>query len=157
MTLTPPLAIVILAAGKGTRMNSDKPKVMHDIAGRPMLGWLIELAESLNPEKIIVVTAPGMEDVAAASAPHLVAYQAVQRGTGDAVKPALPHLKGFDGKVLILLGDEPFLDAAVLREMIGWNGLSVMAVRPALAERSGADDRPRGRHARPYRRGKRRQ
>lgn len=125
-----PLAIVILAAGKGTRMKSHLPKVMHRIAGRPMIGWLIEVAESLNPEKIVVVTAPGMDDVAAAVAPHSVALQKEQRGTGDAVKPALEHLKGFTGKVLILLGDEPFLDKAVLEEMIGWDGLSVMAVRP---------------------------
>lgn len=125
-----PLAIVILAAGKGTRMKSAKPKVMHEIAGRPMIGWLIETAESLNPEKIIVVTAPGMEDVAKASAPHQIAIQETQKGTGDAVKPALPFLKGFEGKVLILLGDEPFLDKAGLEEMIGWDGLSVMAVRP---------------------------
>lgn len=125
-----PLAIVILAAGKGTRMKSDKPKVMHEIAGRPMIGWLIEVAESLSPEKIVVVTAPGMDDVAAAVAPHPVAIQKEQKGTGDAVKPALPLLKGFEGKILILLGDEPFLDKNVLEEMIGWNGLSVMAVRP---------------------------
>lgn len=124
------LAIVILAAGKGTRMKSEKPKVMHEIAGRPMIGWLIETAESLNPEKIIVVTAPGMDDVAMAVAPHQVAIQKQQKGTGDAVKPALEFLKDFKGKVLILLGDEPFLDKAVLEEMIGWNGLSVMAVRP---------------------------
>ncbi len=125
-----PLAVVILAAGKGTRMKSGKAKVMHEIAGRPMIGWLIEIAESLNPEKIIVVTAPGMDDVAAAAAPHQVAIQQTQKGTGDAVKPAIPLLKGFDGKVLILLGDEPFLDKNKLEEMINWNGLSVMAVRP---------------------------
>jgi bifunctional UDP-N-acetylglucosamine pyrophosphorylase/glucosamine-1-phosphate N-acetyltransferase len=125
-----PLAIVILAAGKGTRMKSQLPKVMHKIAGRPMIGWLVEVAESLAPEKIIVVTAPGMDDVAAAVAPHQVAIQKEQKGTGDAVKPALPFLKDFTGKVLILLGDEPFLDKSVLEEMIGWNGLSVMAVRP---------------------------
>ncbi len=125
-----PLAIVILAAGKGTRMKSHLPKVMHEIAGRPMIGWLIEVAESLSPEKIIVVTAEGMDDVTAAVAPHQIAIQKEQRGTGDAVKPALPFLKGFEGKVLILLGDEPFLDRDVLEEMIGWNGLSVMAVRP---------------------------
>jgi len=125
-----PLAIVILAAGKGTRMKSDKPKVMHEIAGRPMISWLIETAQSLKPEKIIVVTAPGMGDVATASVPHEVAIQTTQKGTGDAVKPAIPLLKGFDGKVLILLGDEPFLDRSVLEEMIEWNGLSVMAVRP---------------------------
>lgn len=129
-----PLAIVILAAGKGTRMKSALPKVMHRIAGRPMIGWLIEVAESLSPEKIIVVTAPGMDDVAAAVAPHQVAIQETQRGTGDAVKPALPHLKDFAGKVLVLLGDEPFLDRNVLEEMIGWNGLSVMAVRPLSAK-----------------------
>lgn len=125
-----PLAIVILAAGKGTRMKSAKAKVMHEIAGRPMIGWLIEAAESLSPEKIIVVTAPGMDDVAAATAPHQVAIQQTQRGTGDAVKPAIPFLKGFDGKVLILLGDEPFLDKKILEKMINWSGLSVMAVRP---------------------------
>ena len=125
-----PLAIVILAAGKGTRMKSDKPKVMHEIAGRPMIGWLIETAQALNPEKIIVVTAPGMDDVAKAASPHQIAIQTEQRGTGDAVKPALPFLRGFEGKVLILLGDEPFLDKDVLEEMIGWDGLSVMAVRP---------------------------
>jgi bifunctional UDP-N-acetylglucosamine pyrophosphorylase/glucosamine-1-phosphate N-acetyltransferase len=130
MTRKDPLAIVILAAGKGTRMKSQRPKVMHEIAGRPMIGWLIEVAQSLNPEKIIVVTAPGMDDVANAAAPHQVAIQQTQRGTGDAVKPALPFLKDFKGKVLILLGDEPFLDKAVLEEMIGWDGLSVMAVRP---------------------------
>lgn len=125
-----PLAIVILAAGKGTRMKSDLPKVMHQIAGRPMIGWLIEVAESLSPEKIIVVTAEGMDDVKEAVAPHQTVIQKEQRGTGDAVKPAIPLLKGFEGKVLILLGDEPFLDKNVLEEMIGWNGLSVMAVRP---------------------------
>lgn len=125
-----PVAIVILAAGKGTRMKSQKPKVMHEIAGRPMIGWLVELAESLLPEKIVVVTAEGMDDVKAAVAPHDIAIQSVQRGTGDAVKAALPHLKDFNGKVLVLLGDEPFLDRAVLEEMIKWNGISVMAIRP---------------------------
>ena len=134
MNKTEPLAIVILAAGKGTRMKSDLPKVMHRIAGRPMISWLVEVAESLSPKKIVVVTAPGMDDVAAAVAPHQIAIQHTQRGTGDAVKPALPFLKDFKGKVLILLGDEPFLDKNVLEEMIGWNGLSVMAVRPLSAK-----------------------
>lgn len=125
-----PLAIVILAAGKGTRLKSEKPKVMHEIAGRPMISWLLEVSESLNPQKIIVVTAPDMDDVAAAVVPHQVAIQVDQKGTGDAVKPALPFLKDFKGKVLVLLGDEPFLDKSVMEEMIAWDGLSVMAVRP---------------------------
>ena len=130
MTKTESLAIVILAAGKGTRMKSEKPKVMHEIAGRPMISWLLETAQSLNPEKIVVVTAPSMNDVVVACAPHQVAFQQEQRGTGDAVKPALEYLKDFKGKVLILLGDEPFLDKAALAQMIAWDGLSVMAVRP---------------------------
>ena len=82
MTRKEPLAIVILAAGKGTRMKSSLPKVMHKIAGRPMIQWLVEVAESLSPEKIIVVTAPGMDDVAQAVAPHQIAIQETQRGTG---------------------------------------------------------------------------
>jgi len=128
MNTDTPLAIVILAAGKGTRMRSSLPKVMHKVAGRPMVNWLIEAAENLNPEKIIVITAPDMDDVAEAVAPHHTAIQETQKGTGDAVKPALPYLKDFDGKVLILLGDEPFLDIAVLEEMITTDGLSVMAI-----------------------------
>lgn len=124
------LAIVILAAGKGTRMKSALPKVMHPVAGRPMIAWLIETAESLKPEKIIVVTAPGMDDVARAVAPHATVVQEKQSGTGDAVRPALPLLEGFTGKVLILLGDEPFVPVEDLKRMIAWKGLSVMAVRP---------------------------
>lgn len=130
MTKNTPIAVVILAAGKGTRMKSDLPKVMHPIAGRPMINWLIETAEGLNPEKIIVVTAPDMDDVAKAVAPYPTVIQKQQHGTGDAVKPALELLKGFKGKVLILLGDEPFLDKKVLEKMIKWDGLSVMAVSP---------------------------
>ncbi len=130
MTENTPIAVVILAAGKGTRMKSDLPKVMHPIAGRPMINWLIETAEKLNPEKIIVVTAPDMDDVAKAVRPYQTVVQKQQRGTGDAVRPALDMLKGFQGKVLILLGDEPFLDKNILEKMIKWDGLSVMAVRP---------------------------
>ncbi len=122
------LAVVILAAGKGTRMKSSLSKVMHKVAGRPMINWLIDTAESLEPEKIIVVSAPGQDDVASAVAPHNVAIQEEQRGTGDAVKPALAHLKDFKGKVLILLGDEPFISVDVLEDMIAHDGLSAMAI-----------------------------
>jgi bifunctional UDP-N-acetylglucosamine pyrophosphorylase/glucosamine-1-phosphate N-acetyltransferase len=124
------LAVVILAAGKGTRMKSDLPKVMHRIAGRPMINWIIDAAEGLKPDKIIVVTAPGMDDVKAAAHPYDCVIQKTQKGTGDAVKPALPFLKNFKGKVLVLLGDEPFLNKAVLKKMAAQDGLAVMAVRP---------------------------
>lgn len=129
-----PLAIIILAAGKGTRMKSSMPKVMHKIAGRPMIKWVIERAESLNPDHIIVVTAAGMDNVAASVAPHKIAIQKEQRGTGDAVKPAMELLKNFDGKVLILLGDEPFVDGDVLSDMVAHDGCSVMAVIPPSNE-----------------------
>jgi bifunctional UDP-N-acetylglucosamine pyrophosphorylase/glucosamine-1-phosphate N-acetyltransferase len=128
------LAVVILAAGKGTRMKSALPKVMHKVAGRPMINWVIERAESLNPEKIIVVIAPDMDEVAATVAPHKVAIQKQQNGTGDAVKPAMELLAGFDGKVLILLGDEPFVDIDVLEDMIAHDGASVMGVVPPSSD-----------------------
>lgn len=128
MKKTSNLAIIILAAGKGTRMKSNLPKVMHQIVGRPMIGWLIESCESLNPDKIIVVTAPDMDDVAAEILPHQIAIQKNQLGTGDAVKPALEYLKDFKGRVLILLGDEPFIDLEVTKDMINYDGIAAMAV-----------------------------
>lgn len=122
------LAVIILAAGKGKRMKSSLPKVMHKIAGQPMIKWLIETAEQLNPTKIIVVSAPDQPELEKAVAPHLIAIQAEQKGTGDAVRPAMEHLKGFKGKILILLGDEPFVELHTLQDMIAHDGLSVMAV-----------------------------
>ncbi len=128
MTKNSNLAIIILAAGKGSRMKSDLPKVMHKIAGRTMLGWLIESCESLNPEKLIVVTAPDMDEVVDAVSPHLVVFQKEQNGTGDAVKPALEHLKDFKGRVLILMGDEPFVNLDVIQDMIDYEDIAAMAV-----------------------------
>ena len=128
MTKKIPLAVVILAAGQGTRMRSALPKVMHKIAGRPMIDWVVETAESLQPEKIIIVTAPQSGVVAHATMPVDYVVQQKQNGTGDAVKPAAEKLKDFDGNVLILMGDEPFVDVSVLEAMIAYDGLSVMAI-----------------------------
>jgi len=113
-----PLACIILAAGQGKRMKSAKPKAMHEIAGRPMIGWTLETATKLNPEKIIVVTAPDGQAVRDYAAAHECVIQEKPLGTGDAVKAALPALKGFSGDVLILLGDMPFIDADTLRALI---------------------------------------
>ena len=124
------LAVVILAAGKGTRMKSSLSKVMHKVAGRPIINWVIEAAAGLKPAKIMVVVGPDMEDVEAAVAPHQCVIQQEQKGTGDAVKPAMDVLKNFDGQILILLGDEPFLSTDILQEMIDYDGASVMAVEP---------------------------
>src|SRR5690606_17364010 len=99
MTNNIPLSCIILAAGQGKRMKSARPKVMHEIAGRPLIAWLLEQVVALGPEKIIVVTAPGADDLAKAVAPHQTVVQQTPRGTGDAVKAALPALKGFTGDV----------------------------------------------------------
>lgn len=112
------LAVIILAAGKGSRMKSNKPKVMHEIAGLPMINWLLSTVETLEPEKIIVVTADGMDDVADAAAPYIIAIQTEQNGTGDAVKAACPHLEGFTGDVLVLLGDVPFITPDTLEDLV---------------------------------------
>lgn len=128
------LAVVILAAGKGTRMKSSLPKVMHELAGRPMISWLLETVEELAPQKIIIVAGPDMESLAQAVKPYPVVIQDTQNGTGDAVKPALPLLEGFDGKVLILMGDEPFVKTDALRAMLAEEGVSVMAVEPFVSK-----------------------
>ncbi len=112
------LAVVILAAGKGTRMKSRLAKVLHPVAGLPMISHLIKTAESLKPKKIIVVLAPGMDEVAAVVAPHMVAIQKQQKGTGDALKAALEHLGDFKGQVLVLNGDVPLVSASTLKELV---------------------------------------
>ncbi len=117
-----PLAIVILAAGKGTRMKSDTPKVMQNLAGLPMINWLIATAEKLEPEKIIVVVGPGMKDLEAAVKPHQTMLQDTRNGTGGAVRTALPALEGFDGDVLILLGDAPLIRLETLQNLIEARG-----------------------------------
>lgn len=128
------LAVVILAAGKGTRMKSRLAKVLHPVAGLPMISHLIQTAESLKPKKIIVVLAPGMDDVAAAVAPHMVAIQKQQRGTGDALKAALEHLQGFKGQVLVLAGDVPLISKATIEMLVSHHrkgknfGASVLAM-----------------------------
>jgi len=120
-----PLAIVILAAGKGTRMKSDKPKVMHELAGKPMINWLIDTCEQLNPQKIITVIGPDMPELAEAVAPYETAIQETRDGTGGAVKCALPHLEGFNGDVLILMGDEPLVHLESLQALINAGSLAV--------------------------------
>lgn len=113
-----PLACVILTAGFGKRMKSAKPKVMHEIAGQPMIKWLLRSVEDLAPEKIIVVTAPDAVSVAQTVKPHMTVVQQKPLGTGDAVRAALPALAGFTGDVLVLLGDMPLLSAGMMQGLI---------------------------------------
>lgn len=118
--MTRPVAAIILAAGKGTRMKSDLHKVLHPIAGRSMLLHLIDSVARLSPERVVVVTGAGREQVEAAVAPLGVgtAIQAEQLGTGHAVAQARDALAGFDGDVLILYGDVPLVETATMKRMI---------------------------------------
>ncbi|ODP38547.1 bifunctional UDP-N-acetylglucosamine diphosphorylase/glucosamine-1-phosphate N-acetyltransferase GlmU [Sphingomonas turrisvirgatae] len=117
---TRPVAAIILAAGSGTRMKSDTHKVLHPIAGRPMLLHLTASVAQLSPERTVVVVGARREQVEAAVAPHGVATadQAEQLGTGHAVAQAEAALDGFTGDVLILYGDVPLVSSATMERMI---------------------------------------
>ncbi len=114
-----PLAIVVLAAGKGTRMKSDLHKVLHPIAGRPMLEHLLESAAALAPERQVVVAGHGREQLEKALGSRAaIAVQEPQLGTGHAVQQAEGALADFTGDVLILYGDVPFVSTGTMRAMI---------------------------------------
>ncbi|HEY4170214.1 MAG TPA: bifunctional UDP-N-acetylglucosamine diphosphorylase/glucosamine-1-phosphate N-acetyltransferase GlmU [Reyranella sp.] len=110
-----PLAVVVLAAGAGTRMKSAVPKVLHPVAGKPMLAHVLAAVARLKPAKVVGVIAPGAETVAKAFAPHPTAVQKKALGTGDAVRAALPALKGHKGPVLVVYGDSPLITTASLQ------------------------------------------
>jgi bifunctional UDP-N-acetylglucosamine pyrophosphorylase/glucosamine-1-phosphate N-acetyltransferase len=112
------LAVVILAAGKGTRMKSKLAKVLHPIAGLPMISHIVKCAEALSPKKIVVVLAPGMDAVAAQVAPHEVAIQTEAKGTADALKAGVALLKDFKGQVLVMYGDIPLVTPATLSYLL---------------------------------------
>lgn len=139
--MTNPIAAIILAAGMGTRMKSDLHKVLHPIAGRPMLLHLIDNVRALAPERVVVVAGARREQVEAAVTPLgvEVAIQAEQLGTGHAVRQAEAALSGFDGDVLILYGDVPLVSTATMARMIerlhsdGEPSVVVLGFRPADA------------------------
>lgn len=109
------LEVVILAAGQGRRMASDRPKVLHTLAGQPLLAHVLKAAQSLKPRAIHIVYGHGGDAVRAAFPQAKVQWvlQATQRGTGDAVRCALAQL-GADARVLVLLGDVPLITKATL-------------------------------------------
>ena len=111
------LAAVILAAGQGTRMNSDLPKVLHPLAGRSMIGHVAAAVAPLAPAPLVVVHRPGDDHVAAAVPGAHGAEQKVARGTGDAVCAAMA-LVGAAATVLVLYGDTPFITTDTLRRML---------------------------------------
>jgi bifunctional UDP-N-acetylglucosamine pyrophosphorylase/glucosamine-1-phosphate N-acetyltransferase len=132
-------AVVILAAGQGTRMRSDIHKVLHPIASRPVLLHLLDCVDALGADKRVVVVGKGRDQVEAAIAGRdvTVAIQPEQKGTGHAVQQAAEALQGYNGPVVILYGDTPFVRADTLRRMIdrlngdGGPGVVVLASSPA--------------------------
>jgi bifunctional UDP-N-acetylglucosamine pyrophosphorylase/glucosamine-1-phosphate N-acetyltransferase len=118
--MTAPIAAIILAAGKGTRMKSDTHKVLHPLAGRPMLLHLIDSVAALEPQRVVVVVGAGREQVEAVVHPlgAETVEQVEQLGTAHAVLQAAPALDGFDGDVLVLFGDVPRVTSATLRRML---------------------------------------
>ncbi len=116
-----PLKVVILAAGKSTRMKSDTPKVLHKLAGVPILQWVLDQSTALNAAETIVVVGHGAEAVRAkfgARAQTRFVTQEPQLGTGHAVMQARPFLENFDGDVAVLCGDVPLLRAATLQQLV---------------------------------------
>ncbi|MFC6325007.1 bifunctional UDP-N-acetylglucosamine diphosphorylase/glucosamine-1-phosphate N-acetyltransferase GlmU [Microbacterium koreense] len=123
MTATPaPLAVVVLAAGQGTRMKSTLPKVLHPIGGLPLVGHVLHHARALAPESVLVVVRHERDRVAEAVArideAALVVDQDDVPGTGRAVEVALAAIPDFEGDILVLSGDVPLLDAETLDRLL---------------------------------------
>lgn len=135
---TVPLAAVVLAAGKGTRMKSALPKVLHPLAGRPMVHHVLGTARAAGAARCVVVLAKGMDAVAAAVAPAEVAIQDPPLGTGHAVLAARAQLQDFAGRVAVLFADTPLITpaniAAVEAAMDGGAAaIGVLGFRPSDA------------------------
>lgn len=112
------VAVVVLGAGKGTRMQSDLPKVLQPLKGRPLISHLLTAVDGINPDKCVVVIGPDMDNVKACVAPRLTAIQHQQSGTGDAVKAARAMLEDFHGDVLVVYGDTPLITTATLQRLL---------------------------------------
>ncbi|MEW2134454.1 bifunctional UDP-N-acetylglucosamine diphosphorylase/glucosamine-1-phosphate N-acetyltransferase GlmU [Streptomyces sp. NPDC005435] len=139
MSAIRPAAVVVLAAGEGTRMKSATPKVLHEICGRSLVGHVLAASRELDPEHLVVVVGHAREQVAA----HLAeidpgvrtAVQETQNGTGHAVRMALEELGGpLEGTVVVVCGDTPLLTAATLRDLAGTHDADGNAVTVLTAE-----------------------
>ncbi len=127
------LEIIVLAAGLGKRMRSDLPKVLHPLAGRPLLAHVLDVARALAPRRIAVVHGHGAEKVRAAFPDTSIAWvlQAEQRGTGHAVQQALKQIAA-DAEVLILYGDVPLVRATTLKRLLeaAREGVALLTAEP---------------------------
>ena len=126
------LSIIIMAAGRGTRMNSEMPKVLHHLSGKTLLNHVISTAEKLNPENIITVVGHKAQMVqdSVHNGEILFSMQKEQKGTGHAVMQTRNYLENFDGNTLVLSGDVPLISKGTLYSLIdspelGTNGRSL--------------------------------
>ncbi|MFN4090246.1 MAG: bifunctional UDP-N-acetylglucosamine diphosphorylase/glucosamine-1-phosphate N-acetyltransferase GlmU [Alphaproteobacteria bacterium] len=137
------VAAVVLAAGKGTRMKSALPKVLHPLAGRPMILHLLATVRAIGVEKVVVVVGPDGGLVSDAVAPASIAVQDEALGTGHAVRSAREALAGFEGDVLVLYGDTPLITDETLKRMLAKRRAAphpvivVLGMRPAGANEYG--------------------
>ena len=114
-----PIAAIVLAAGKGTRMNSQRHKVLHEIGGKPMIEHLLDEVDRLPPQRTVVVVGEAREQVEARLGARVsYAVQDQQLGTGHAVLQTREALEGFVGDVLIMYGDVPFVRAETMMAML---------------------------------------
>ncbi len=142
-------AAIILAAGEGTRLNSARPKVLHEIAGQPMIRHVIDALRPLDPAEIIVVIGRDMDSVARAVAPAPIVIQSPPRGTGDAVRAARPALadrlaQGGVTDIIVLFGDTALLRAETIAELLD-SRRRAPEVAVAVAGMRPADPAPYGR------------
>lgn len=112
------IASIILAAGRGTRMKSEKPKILHEIAGRPMISYVLDLAKGAGAAKPIVVLGYKHEEVKREIKESNFVIQKNLLGSGDAVNQAKPKLEDFDGDILILCGDIPLIKPETIKELL---------------------------------------
>jgi len=116
------IAVIILAAGKSTRMRSETPKVLHNLCGRPMLGYVLDLVASLKPKQVVAVLGFKQELVRKIIPKGVgISVQKKLIGTADAVKTGLTALKGFKGTVLVLYGDNPLLKKETLKKILDYH------------------------------------
>ena len=129
------LKVAILAAGQGTRMRSNLPKVLHTIANKPLLQWVLQTAQSLQPEEIFVIHGHQGEQVKTTFADQQVTWvaQTEQLGTGHALQQVLPLLADND-QVLVLLGDTPLINATTLQQLSASTAKDEVGLVTALVE-----------------------
>ncbi len=113
-----PLAAIILAAGKGTRMESDLPKVIHPVAGKPTVQWVVDAVNEANADRVILVVGHGAEIVQREIPGCEYVMQEPQHGTGHAVQVCKDTLADFEGDILVLGGDGPLLRPSTIHVML---------------------------------------